>query len=109
MEVVFTGPDSHVYTVPAFYDGDGSGGLDGTVWKARFSPGDAGTWTYLTTSGEDSLDGLSGSFQVSENNGCQPPVVNSWLSFGQRIKRAPMSSFTQYLIHQYLCTKSTSR
>ena len=81
MEVAFTGPDSQVYTVPAFYDGDGAGGLDGTVWKVRFSAGDTGTWTYLTTSGEESLDGFSGSFQVSGNIGCQPTLPNGLPDF----------------------------
>lgn len=81
MQVEFTGPSSQVYTIPAFYDGDGAGGLDGNVWKARFSPDEAGTWTYLTSSDESSLDALSGSFQVSGNAGCQSTLSNGLPNF----------------------------
>jgi hypothetical protein len=80
-QVDFTGPSSQVYTIPAFYDGDGMGGLDGNVWKARFSPDEAGTWTYLTSSEEASLDALSGSFQVSGNAGCQSTLSNGLPNF----------------------------
>ncbi len=81
MDVAFSGPGSQVYTIPAFYDGDGVGGLDGNVWKARFSPDEAGTWTYLTSSGEGSLDGSSGSFQVSDNPGCNSLLSNGLPDF----------------------------
>jgi hypothetical protein len=81
MDVAFSGPGSQVYTIPAFYDGDGVGGLDGNVWKARFSPDEAGTWTYLTSSGEGSLDGSSGSFQVTDNPGCNSLLSNGLPDF----------------------------
>lgn len=81
VEVAFTDPDDRVYTVPAFYDGDGAGGLDGNIWKARFSPDDAGTWTYVTSSVEESLNGLSGSFQVSDNVGCQSTLTSGLPDF----------------------------
>ena len=32
----FSGPGGS-FTVPAFYSGDGAGGMDGDVWMARFS------------------------------------------------------------------------
>jgi hypothetical protein len=34
----FTAPSGQVLTMPAFYDGGG-------VWRVRFNPGEAGTWT----------------------------------------------------------------
>jgi CubicO group peptidase (beta-lactamase class C family) len=36
-DVEFTGPDGKNTRVPGFYDGDDEGGLDGSVWKVRFS------------------------------------------------------------------------
>ena len=81
MQVDFTGPSSQVYTIPAFYDGDGAGGLNGNIWKVRFSPDEEGDWTYLTSSGEISLNGLSGSFQVSGNSGCQSTLSNGLPDF----------------------------
>ena len=77
VDVTFTGPGSQVFVVPAFYDGDGVGGMDGNAWKVRFSPNAAGTWDYVTNSSEGSLDGLSGSFEVSDTAGCQSTLANS--------------------------------
>ncbi len=45
-QVTFTGPTGQTFVVPAFYDGDGNGGMDGNVWKVRFAPDIPGTWTY---------------------------------------------------------------
>ncbi len=81
MEVRFSGPSDQEFNVPAFYDGDGSGGMDGKVWKVRFSPDEAGTWTYQTTSESESLNGLSGNFQVSSNPGCQSNLSNGLPNF----------------------------
>jgi hypothetical protein len=46
VQVTFTGPSGQIFILPAFYDGDGNGGMDGNVWKARFAPDTPGTWTY---------------------------------------------------------------
>ena len=46
LQVIFTGPDGRVYDVPGFYAGDGDGGDTGPIWRVRFSPDRAGTWTY---------------------------------------------------------------
>jgi hypothetical protein len=35
----FTSPSGKTFTVPAFYDGDGT-------WRVRFNPGEVGNWTY---------------------------------------------------------------
>ena len=71
VDVTFSGPESQTYTIPGFYDGDGSGGMDGDIWKARFVPDSAGTWTYSSSSSEPSLDGESGSFEVTGGQACQ--------------------------------------
>ncbi len=46
LDVTFTSPTSKRYIVPGFYDGDGNGGPNGKIWKARFTPSETGTWTY---------------------------------------------------------------
>ena len=81
MDVVFTGPSSQEYTIPVFFDGDGVGGMDGNVWKARFSPDETGNWTYFTTSEEEILNGLSGGFQVNDISGCQSTLPNGLPDF----------------------------
>ncbi len=68
-DVLFTGPDGGNYLVPGFYDGDGMGGMDGNVWKARFSADINGTWSFHTQSPEPLLNGLNGTIAVID-----PPV-----------------------------------
>ena len=70
MDVEFTSPGGQTFLVPAFYDGDGSGGLDGDVWKVRFSPDSVGLWSYASSSSEPLLDGNTGSFEVIAPSGC---------------------------------------
>ncbi|MHC4992217.1 MAG: DUF5060 domain-containing protein, partial [Planctomycetota bacterium] len=64
VDVTFTAPRGTTFVVPAFYDGNGSGGLDGNVWKVRFSADETGTWSFASTSANGQLDGYSGSFVV---------------------------------------------
>ena len=35
VEVTFSGPQGQSFIVPGFYDGDGAGGMDGSIWKRR--------------------------------------------------------------------------
>ena len=50
LDVTFTSPSNKVYKVPGFFDGDGdpanTGATSGNKWKARFTAGEEGTWTY---------------------------------------------------------------
>jgi len=71
--VTFQAPSGQTLTVDMFYDGDGQGGQTGDVWKTRFMPDEAGTWSWSSSSGTPSLNGLSGSFDVS-NAGIAGPV-----------------------------------
>lgn len=64
-DVTFTSPSGRRYHVPGFYDGDGRGGINGHVWKVRFSADETGLWTYATLSDEPKLDGGSGRFTVT--------------------------------------------
>ncbi len=65
-DVIFTGPSGGKYRVPGFYDGNGRGGLDGNVWKVRFSADETGRWKYVSKSDKRRLDGQSGEFAVTE-------------------------------------------
>jgi hypothetical protein len=92
--VTFTGPGGQVYDVPGFFDGDGSGGKTGNVWRVRFTPDEAGTWSYQAsfrkganvavdldpTAGiAKGLDGASGTFDVAERDATAP----GFLKFGR--------------------------
>ena len=67
----FSGPGGS-FAVPAFYSGDGEGGMDGDVWIARFSANAVGDWTMITTSAEPLLDGYTGTFKVVNTATCDP-------------------------------------
>ncbi len=81
VNVIFTAPDDSLYTVPAFYDGDGLGGGKGHVWKVRFSPNATGAWKYESTSAEPALAGFRGTFNVDE-----PPAGSAdFLKWGRLV------------------------
>ncbi len=46
LQVVFTGPSGQSYNVSGFFDGDGCGRGLGSVWCVRFTPDEAGRWSY---------------------------------------------------------------
>jgi len=71
VDVTFQSPGGQTFVVPAFYDGDGAGGLDGNVWKVRFSPNAVGTWRFESSSPDPLLDRHTGSFAVTAPTGCQ--------------------------------------
>jgi hypothetical protein len=70
VDVELLNPGGELMTIPAFFDGDGSGGLDGDVWRFRFVPDQPGIWDYSVRSDERMLDGLHGSFEVGPNTFC---------------------------------------
>ena len=72
VEVTFTGPVGRTFAVQGFYDGDGSSGMDGSVWKVRFTPDAPGVWTYVSSSTQPLLNGDSGSFNAVNPTGCTP-------------------------------------
>ncbi|HVJ64824.1 MAG TPA: DUF5060 domain-containing protein, partial [Bdellovibrionota bacterium] len=69
LNVRFThGPSGKTYLVPGFFDGDGNGGGSGNVWRVRFTPDLAGTWSYAAelrygTQVAVSLDPVAGAAQ----------------------------------------------
>lgn len=81
LTVRFTAPGGERFDVPGFFDGNGSGVGTGDIWKARFTPGQVGTWTFQASfrtgtnlaisldplAGQPAaFDGLSGAFQVED-------------------------------------------
>ena len=67
----FSGPGG-TFAVPAFYAGDGGGGMDGDIWRARFSANAIGDWTLTTSSVDPILDGYNATFQVVDTASCDP-------------------------------------
>ena len=65
VNVLFTGPSGKTYRIPAFYHGDGEGGLDGNQWAVRFSADETGRWWFRSRSQDKTLDGVTGSFTVT--------------------------------------------
>lgn len=41
-----TAPSGKQWSVPGYFDGDGKGGSSGTVFRAKFTPDEVGTWQY---------------------------------------------------------------
>ncbi len=66
LDVEFASPGGRRFRVPGFYDGDGKGGLDGSVWKVRFSADELGQWTFRTSSDNTLLDGKAGRFTATK-------------------------------------------
>ena len=84
LQVQFTGPSGQVYNVPGYFDGNGDGLGVGNVWRVKFTPDEAGSWSYNAsfrqgwevaidispTAGKASsyIDGSSGKFDVAVRN-----------------------------------------
>lgn len=64
LDARFTSPSGKTYKVPGFYDGDGIGGLNGNVWKVRFSADELGLWNFETDSSHQELGKRRGRFRV---------------------------------------------
>ena len=91
-DVTFTSPADETFTVPGFFAGDGKGNGIGDVWRARFSPNQAGQWSYEISfrSGKDvsvsdtagtalPIDGTSGVFNITP----QSDADDGFLKYGR--------------------------
>ena len=93
LDVTLTSPGGGIRQVPGFFAGDGQGGGTGNMWKARFTPDEAGQWQYLVslqqgeaiavadldpTGGPLPSHGDSGVFQITD----QDPTAPGFLSRG---------------------------
>ncbi|GAB3649412.1 hypothetical protein GCM10028791_14920 [Echinicola sediminis] len=61
LEVQYQSPSGKLTDFYGFYDGDGKGGAQGTVWKIRFMPDEVGQWKYVYR-WSDGAQGGKGSF-----------------------------------------------
>lgn len=73
LQAVFTAPSGRHIDFFGFYDGDGAGGQTGHIWKLRFMPDEAGTWTYTYT-WTDGTEGDSGGFDVVDTGRFPGPL-----------------------------------
>lgn len=60
-----TAPSGRTYTIPGFFDGNGSGGSTGNIFKVRIYTDEIGTWRWTTSSSVAGLSGRSGTISVS--------------------------------------------
>lgn len=63
-------PAGKKFLIDGFYDGDGAGGQNGKVWKARITPYSTGIWSWRTVEGDaldSGLSGLNGQFLCVES------------------------------------------
>jgi len=83
LQVAFKSPGGKVCNVPGFYAGDGNGGGSGNIWRVRFSPDEAGKWSFRASfrKGSDvavsldpgagkpeAFDGCTGTFDVGSRD-----------------------------------------
>ena len=64
LQLVFSGPGARRFEVPGFFAGDGQGGLEGFVWKGRFTPDVPGLWKLRVHHREGSDAALSSELEV---------------------------------------------
>jgi hypothetical protein len=63
VDAIFAAPGGAVYTMPGFYDGDGT-------WRVRFRPGEAGRWRCrISSTPADPELAYEGTFEVSPGEG----------------------------------------
>jgi hypothetical protein len=79
LDVQFIGPSGQTFSVPGFYDGDGSGSIDGNVWKVRFSADEEGEWSFKSTSSNENLNNSTGVFTVTP----PPPDAPDFYRWGR--------------------------
>ncbi len=87
LQVQLTSPTGRQLDVPGFFDGDGFGGGQGNVWRARFAPDEPGQWTFQAsfrsgdsvsisldpTAGQPvAFDGQTGTFEIGACDGEAP-------------------------------------
>lgn len=49
LDITMISPTGETYRVPGFFDGNGTGGGSGDLWRARFTPDVQGQWQYSVT------------------------------------------------------------
>jgi hypothetical protein len=76
LEATFTGPSGRSFTIPGFYDGDGT-------WRVRFNPNEVGRWTYATAARPaDPHLAAEGAFEVTANEALGTLVATPGRAWG---------------------------
>ncbi len=85
LDGLFTGPNGAQMTIPGFWDGQ-------SAWKVRFTPPQAGTWTYaLTLTDKRGASAPSvGSFNVTKSD------RHGWLQIGRQVNPAYSARYLAY-------------
>lgn len=71
LKVEVMDPDGKTLIIDGFFDGDGAGGQNGKIWKARINPYKIGEWSWKTLPGDNGLDKFdhkNGKFICYEND-----------------------------------------
>ncbi|MFH1106685.1 MAG: DUF5060 domain-containing protein [Candidatus Micrarchaeota archaeon] len=76
LTVTFTSHTQRQIVAFGFFEGDGNGGQTGNVWSVRFAGDEEGLWTYVTSSGHSSMDGLTGTVTVLPSANKGPIIVD---------------------------------
>lgn len=69
LNIQYQAPSGKLYNFYGFYDGDGKGGNQGSVWKMRFMPNELGEWKYVYTWSDGSKGGKGAFKCISEGAG----------------------------------------
>jgi hypothetical protein len=73
LNATFTSPAGRPVKFFGYYDGDGQGHQDGSVWRLRFMPDEPGTWSY-TCSFSDGAPGARGTFVCTRSGALPGPL-----------------------------------
>ncbi|MCD4737205.1 MAG: DUF5060 domain-containing protein, partial [Bacteroidales bacterium] len=68
LQAIFTSPSGRRVNFFGFYDGDGSGGQAGNIWKLRFMPDESGAWAYTYTWSDGAPGGSAGFSEKQSSN-----------------------------------------
>ena len=71
LTATFVDPQGQDVSVGGFYDGDGT-------YRLRLLPSATGSWSFTTSSTATSLDGIEGSFEVTESDAVGPVRVDGF-------------------------------
>ncbi|MEM6391542.1 MAG: DUF5060 domain-containing protein [Planctomycetota bacterium] len=97
LDVTFTGPSGQSYVVPGFFAADGNAATShaesGNLWRTRFTPDEAGAWSYTTSfrqganvavadnpstfATDNSIHNQTGTFSVAPRDASAPGFLSS--------------------------------
>ncbi len=100
LQAVFRSPSSVlVENVYGFYDGDGTGGQEGDVWRLRFMPTEPGEWSYTYTWTDGSTGG-KGSFTCLTSKHKGPLQIDQENPYYFRTMNGEVFHAKAYDLHQ---------